>query len=497
MPGFVHNQRDSSNTRLRLNLDPLRGARSRLETVIPPILTALRRAWRPVASYDLTVRNTAAIPWWARGARVGGKLLGLGWGLLFCSCLQINGDFSPIQEPLTRPNGPEDSTSTGSQTSDLESTSTASQSDSSRSSEEQSSESSTSTTEGSSSSVDSTSTEVFALWVPIEIRNNSGTDALQAQSSVRLKFDHADLVANHRASVDGTNLQIIASDGTNYKELDRVLDPQSRWNDANTEIWFSINKDIAAGALEGQRYYIVIRPLAAAPRQDPSRVFLAYDQFDGSELDTSIWEAAAETIGPGQQRMQVTGGELVLTATASGSGKRTQTVRSVANWEMDAIVMDAAVRTDANLSAGTNCTQEFLTGLWSPRPSTYIRSLFLHDAQGFRYANHRDVEPHDFIVQGTGTRNSTRATQRYSLRWRGPNIEVAVNEAVLDTFFTRHTNFMRPSAGPLIAGFEAVALGGCPGVQSHLAVDWVIVRKAAMSEPTLTLRLKEAVRRDP
>lgn len=313
---------------------------------------------------------------------------------------------------------------------------------------------------------------------------------------MRLVFDHADLVAQHGARVDGSNLQIMASDGTSDQELHRVLDPGSRWNDAQTQVWFAISEDLAAGQTDNRRYFLVVHPSVTAPRQDGTRVFLAYDHFDGSSLDTSTWAAAAETVGPGEQALRVQGGELILTATATGSGKRSQTVRSVANWQEDSIAMDALVRTNSNLTFGGLCTREFLTGFWAPSPSTYIRSLFLHDNFGYGYANHRDTDPYDFIVQDAESGLSGPEKHRYSLRWRGPTVEAAVDGTVLRTFFTRDSSFTEPAKGPLIAGFEAVAIGGCAGVQSHLAIDWVMVRKAARTEPSLSLLMGQATRRE-
>lgn len=282
----------------------------------------------------------------------------------------------------------------------------------------------------------------------------------------------------------------------NEREIHRVLDPGSSWNQTQTQIWFSLDSNIPAGQTQSLYYYLVVSPNVTAPMADASQIFLAYDTFEGSTLNTSMWASATKTDGPGSQSVTVTGGELVLTATASGSEMRAQTVRSVANWQQDAIAIDAAIRTDSNLSAGSNCTQEFLTGLWAPSPSTFIRSLFLHDQQGYRYANHRDSAPYDFLVQNTGSRLNSAAQRRYSMRWRGPSIELAVNETALGTFSTSSSSITQPSNGPLIAGFEAVALGGCPGVQSHLAIDWVMVRKTARAEPSLTLRMDQSTHRD-
>lgn len=314
---------------------------------------------------------------------------------------------------------------------------------------------------------------------------------------MRLQFNHADLVANRAASIDGSNLQVFVSDGAGEREIDRVLDPGSRWNEAQTQIWFALDADISGGQTQDRRYYLVIHPTVTSPSADPSQVFLVYDQFEGSTLDNAVWALSEKTDGPGSHNMQVSGGELVLTATASGMGMRAQSVRTVSNWQLDAIAIDAAVRTNSNLGGGgSNCTQEFLTGFWSPSPSTYIRSLFFHDRSGYRFANHRDAEPYDFRVQNSGTILSVGTTRRYSMRWRALDVELVADETSMGTFNTEVSTFTRPLAGPLIAGFEAVALGGCPGVESHLAVDWVMIRKTGRAEPALRLQLGQATQRD-
>lgn len=415
---------------------------------------------------------------------------------MLCSCLQINDDFALRQDENSPTDAQRTSTAGETMTRDAGGVSeegVVAETNQDHVSSEPSSGGDSGSTNDSSST---TSLPPSALWIPIAVRNQSPGEVLGAQTSVRLQFDHAALVSAQGAKMDGSNVQIFVSDGSTEQELDRVLDPGSRWNDAQTQIWFAVNAEIPGGQSQDRRYYLVVHPSSSSPKADPQRVFLAYDHFDAATLNSSMWAASAKTEGPGSQAMELRDGELILTASASAVGERAQTVRSVANWQIDAIAMDASVRTNSNLSMGANCTQEFLVGFWAPSPSTYIRSLYLHDRQGYRFANHRDVDPFDFILQNTGERLTSSGSRRYSMRWTATQVDVLVPGSPRRIFFPRFTSFTRPAHGPLIAGFEAVALGGCPGVQSLVAVDWVIVRKAAPVEPSIILQVGQATRRE-
>lgn len=434
-------------------------------------------------------------------------MVALGSALLVCSCLQVNGDFTQIQggsqQNLSTAITGSPTLEDGRPSTDLVSSSSGEMSDrtsgtsDSVSTETRNPSSSTGGTTSSSDSPDSTGTTdpLGARWIPIAIQNQSGSFALESQTAVRVQFDHADLVVNHAAANDGSNLRVMVSDGVGEREIDRVLDPGSSWNHAQTQIWFSIDAEIPAGQTQERRYFLVIDPSSTSPKQDPTQIFLAYDEFNGSSLNLSIWASLESTDGPGTHSLQVSGGELVLRASASGAFKRAQSVRSVSSWQLDAIAIDAAVRTDSSQSGGANCTREFLAGFWSPSPSTYVRSLLFYDSQSYAYANHRDEAPYDFRVQTLGSSLWSSAHRRYSMRWRGPDVQLAVDGSTLGTMRPEFAAFTQPTNGPLIAGFEAVASGGCPGQESHLAIDWVMVRKAGRSEPALHLQLSEATLR--
>lgn len=421
------------------------------------------------------------------------RLVGLGGALLLCSCLKINEEFSVVHDLTTGSETPE-------QTSETRVSGSTGQDDSpvpTLDSAGSDTTSSSLTSQGlSDSSSDSTSAAPSALWIPINLRNVSPTHALTSETSVRLEFDHAALVSSEGARIDGSNVQVFVSDGSSEQEIDRVLDPGSRWNDAQTRIWFNLNAEIPAGQTVDQRYYLVVHPSVSSPKADASELFLAFDAFDDATLNASMWAATAQAVGPGEQSAEITDGSLVLRAMASGQGKRAQTVRTAGNWQVDAIAMEASVRTDSNLVVGNNCTQEFLAGFWSPDPSAFVRSLLYHDRVGYRFANHQDSDPFGFMIQETGERLTNSAYHRYSMRWGDPVVEVVVDESSRRNFSIQSSTHTEPSKGPLVAGFEAVAFGECPGVVSRVEVDWVMVRKAARSEPSLSLRMGEATRRE-
>ena len=106
-------------------------------------------------------------------------------------------------------------------------------------------------------------------------------------------LDHAALVSQGKSRPDGWDVRVWYWDGTRMWELDRVLDPGSRWNTtanrspdcspSQVKIWFRVQRDIPAGGADGQYYVYYGATQAVPPPQDRDRVFLVSE--DGSSLE--------------------------------------------------------------------------------------------------------------------------------------------------------------------------------------------------------------------
>lgn len=105
-------------------------------------------------------------------------------------------------------------------------------------------------------------------------------------ASMAVTFDHAALVAAGSSRADGGDVRVAMKTGDAWIELDRVLDPESRWGTSETKLWF-VNKTpnndpMASYAL----YYGNLS--AVAPMVEPSAVFTFFEDFS-APLSQTTW----------------------------------------------------------------------------------------------------------------------------------------------------------------------------------------------------------------
>ena len=62
--------------------------------------------------------------------------------------------------------------------------------------------------------------------------------AVPAGYAVAVQIDHAGLVAASKARADGEDVRVLFVTAEGSSEIDRVLDPLSDWNQADTTLWF-------------------------------------------------------------------------------------------------------------------------------------------------------------------------------------------------------------------------------------------------------------------
>ncbi len=128
--------------------------------------------------------------------------------------------------------------------------------------------------------------------------------------AVPLTVDHASLIAAGKSLANGNDVRVVYWNGTSWAELDRVLDDTSAWNTASTTIWYRTQAAIAANASDINYYLYYGNAAAGVPPANPLNVFLFYDGFPGSSVDTSKWTITQGTV-------TVSGGLLTLNPDSS------------------------------------------------------------------------------------------------------------------------------------------------------------------------------------
>ena len=117
----------------------------------------------------------------------------------------------------------------------------------------------------------------------------SGTTAIPTQYSVRLQLDHAALVSVSQSLASGDDVRVAWWSGTAWVELDRLLDDQSAWNSATTQLWFRTQAAIGASSTDDNYYLYYGYAGATAPPANWANVFLFYDNFNDGAFDAARW----------------------------------------------------------------------------------------------------------------------------------------------------------------------------------------------------------------
>ncbi|MFX0054392.1 MAG: DUF2341 domain-containing protein [Candidatus Hermodarchaeota archaeon] len=118
---------------------------------------------------------------------------------------------------------------------------------------------------------------------------------IPAGYSVHLTFDHAALVSEGKSLANGDDIRVVYWDGSQWIELDRMLDTDSTWNSDSTKIWFKTQTSIPASSSDSGYYLYYGNPLSSSPPSDSSRVFSFYDGFESGNLDG--WNGSYTDIG--------------------------------------------------------------------------------------------------------------------------------------------------------------------------------------------------------
>ncbi|MGH2405216.1 MAG: hypothetical protein ACRDGN_12250 [bacterium] len=109
---------------------------------------------------------------------------------------------------------------------------------------------------------------------------STGTASAPIGYSLPLTFDHAALVAAGKSLSSGNDVRVLYWNGVSWVELDRVLDPQSTWNQAATKIWFKTQAALSANSTDNRYYVYYGNSGAGAPPATEANVFHFADFFN-------------------------------------------------------------------------------------------------------------------------------------------------------------------------------------------------------------------------
>ncbi|MCZ6551327.1 MAG: right-handed parallel beta-helix repeat-containing protein, partial [candidate division NC10 bacterium] len=151
-----------------------------------------------------------------------------------------------------------------------------------------------------------------------KITVTAGSAAVPSAYSVSVTFDHAALVSAGNSQADGDDVRLLHWNGSTWTELDRALDPLSSWNDASTQVWFSVVDAIGASGSDDNYYLYYGNTGATGPPADWANVFMIGDNFDDGTLTSGVSTSTAGTAS-----ITETGGEAFIdlgTNTATDAG---------------------------------------------------------------------------------------------------------------------------------------------------------------------------------
>lgn len=297
----------------------------------------------------------------------------------------------------------------------------------------------------------------FQYRVPVTL-TNSGSALSNYQ--VRLTVNTSTLISAGKMNGSGNDIRFF--DGS-CNAIPYWI--ESGINTASTSIWIRV-ASLPVGNTTINMYYG--NPFASAA-SNASAVYDIYDDFNGSSLNTSIWQvfrATASTV--------TVGGGVVTFATNGSSGDAMIRTNSTFNGSIcEMSVTSVSTASAAYTSLGV-MPQGSVTGVhvygWNFTPSTRLWAFGQPTSAGCNSYN---------TTGGSGYSNSTMAGL-FTLAWTGTN-QGYWDWAGVGGFAFSSTPTM-PSAQQAWIGLTCGSSSG-----STMSVDWFRVRKFAASVPTFSL----------
>ncbi len=159
--------------------------------------------------------------------------------------------------------------------------------------------------------------------------STGAASAIPIGYSVSVTFNHATLVTGGQALASGADVRVVRRDPATgaWTEIDRVLDPDSAWNQATTTIWFAAAAPVAANSSDSSYFLYFNNAAAGAPPANEDTVFHFADFFDRADSDTvgNGWtesESAADDLRLGYAAGNTTDGQLWFLDTNNDDSNR-------------------------------------------------------------------------------------------------------------------------------------------------------------------------------
>lgn len=142
--------------------------------------------------------------------------------------------------------------------------------------------------------------------------------------SVSATINHASLVSSGYSLANGNDVRIVYWNGSTWTELDRMLDPQSSWNNAATRVWFRTQGSMTASSSNDNYYVYYGNASAGSPPANWANVYLLYDDFSAGSLNTTLWGSNCGTCTQSGGILTIPGGRRIIANTSYAFGANTR-----------------------------------------------------------------------------------------------------------------------------------------------------------------------------
>ena len=293
--------------------------------------------------------------------------------------------------------------------------------------------------------------------------------------SISVVFDHAEAVAAG-ASADGSDLRVYFEDGGQLTEIDRMVDPTSGLDRADSLIWLPAQQAIDAGSSD-TRYYIGYGGGAAPPPMaDGSAIFLLWDDFDGGSNGTF------DIVGTASGTAEENGGLLRLTGD-TGDIYQMADDFIFFHWSIGGDFVADTFTTDTGGGAGE----------WARLGGVMVRQALTRESRNQRVGaiavnNTRnstwrlaDGADSDFAGDGSGE----MLPEYYRLKRVGDDISTAYStDGATWVDITTDNTFTEALVDPVFVGIPLSTFNEADG---WVETEWFRLRRIVEPEPTTSV----------
>lgn len=121
-----------------------------------------------------------------------------------------------------------------------------------------------------------------------QITVNTSSASVANGYTVSYTFNHQSLVSAGRSRSDGRDLRVARVSGSNWTQLDRVIDDDSAWDRTNSRVLFKLQSGITAQSSDNSYYMYYGCSSDGNVREDPKNVYWYFTDFDNAG-DINDW----------------------------------------------------------------------------------------------------------------------------------------------------------------------------------------------------------------